>query len=389
MKSFRAHQRNYGTPDSTRYLIRNATRGLTPYVPGLSEEAVRQRYVVDAIAKLGSNENPFGASPHVVEAMARASSSTSFYPDPNCTVIRHAIAETLNLPPSHLVFGNGSEEILSTLCRAFLNEGEEVIQSSPTFSVYANCSTAMGARIIDVPRRTNFTIDVDALLAALTPRTKLLFLCNPNNPTGTAICTEDFERLTCNLPLQTLLVVDEAYYEYARTQPDYPDSLAALSTLHSPWLVLRTFSKAYGLAGARIGYGICSNNDIAKQIDLIRTAFNVNQFAQVGAQAAWADTGHVKRSVEHNEYQRLWLTNKLTAMGLAPAASYTNFLFVDTGRASGTVCESLLTQGVIVKPWGGAYSSFIRVTVGATTHNVHFLQGLSMVYAQPQFIAAP
>ena len=389
MVSSRAYQKRYSDPVNIRFLIRNATSVLVPYIPGLSEETVRQRYVVDEISKLGSNENPLGASPTVAQAIARAPSSVSFYPDPDCTVIRNAIAETLNVPPNHLVFGNGSEEILSTLCHAFLNDTEEVILSSPTFSVYANCSTAMGAHIIDVPRRTDVAIDVDALLTALTAKTKLLFICNPNNPTGTLMDTEDFARLTWNLPSQTLLVVDEAYHEYARTNPDYPDSLATLSKRHSPWIILRTFSKAYGLAGARIGYGICSNNAIAKQIDLLRTAFNVNHFAQIAAQAAWADNEHVTRSVNHNNIQRHWLINKLTHLGLAPAASSTNFIFVDTGRASSAICESLLKQGVIVKPWGGRYSSFIRVSVGTPKQNEHFIQALTMVFARNPLIDAP
>lgn len=356
--------------------FRAATAALQPYNAGLSAEHVRRRYGVADVVKLASNENPFGASPAVAASLADGLGSVALYPDPHCTALRTAIAGRLAVAPDRLVFGNGSEDLVGILCRAFLDPGDRVVLSSPTFSIYADFAAVMGAAVVDVPRRADFGLDVPAVRRALVPETRLLFLCNPNNPSGTMIPRADFEAIGRAAGPGTVIVADEAYYEYARPEADYPDSLAALPGVAAPWLVLRTFSKAYGLAGLRIGYGIASSPEVARQIDMVRTAFNVNRLAQAAALAAWGDTAHVEKTVAHNSIERARVAASLRRAGLAPSASAANFLFVDVGRNAREVAERLLAEGVIVKAWAGAFASFIRVSIGTAAENDRFLAAL-------------
>lgn len=365
------------TPGRTPF--RAATAALQPYNAGLSAEHVRRRYVVAEVAKLASNENPFGASPAVAASLAAGLGTVALYPDPHCTALRAAIAERLAVAPDRLVFGNGSEDLVGIVCRAFLDPGDRVVLSSPTFSVYGDLATVMGAAVVDVPRRGDFGLDPAAVCLALTPETRLLFLCNPNNPTGTMVGRADFAAICRAAGPGTLIVADEAYYEYARAEADYPDSLAVLPGIVAPWLVLRTFSKAYGLAGLRIGYGIASSPEVARQVDMVRTAFNVNQLAQVAALAAWGDPAHVEKTVANNAAERARVAGVLRRAGLAPSASAANFLFVDVGREAREVAERLLAEGVIVKPWAGTFAHFIRVSIGTAAENDRFLAALDRV----------
>lgn len=227
--------------------MRAALAHLAPYNAGLSAEAARERYGIAQVVKLASNESPLGPSPAVHTALAGALDDIAFYPDPYCTALRAAIAARLDVNPECLIFGNGSEDLLSVLSRAFLDPADRIVVSSPTFSVYADFAAMMGATVIDVPRPPDMTLDVSAACAAVCTKPKLLFLCNPNNPTGTAIDRQDFERICRLAGPSTLIVADEAYFEYAAADADYPRSLQILPALPAPWIVLRTFSKAYGL----------------------------------------------------------------------------------------------------------------------------------------------
>lgn len=357
-------------------LSRPATRDLTPYVPGLSAEHVAAVYGVKDIAKLASNENPFASSDQVREALEQALGTLSLYPDPQCLRLRALLAESLQVAPERLVFGNGSEDLIACTARGFLDDGDRIAISTPTFPVYADCAIAMKGEVVDVPRRADLTLDVDAVCKILATGPKILFLCNPNNPTGTAVATEDFERICKAADERTLVVVDEAYYEYARG-PGHPESLEILPRAKAPWLVLRTFSKAYGLAGLRIGYGIASDPLIVRQIDLMRTAFNVNGLAQTAACAAWSDRTALERAVQHNALERERVSKVLSDRGLALARSAANFLFLDTQRSSRDLAEELMRRGVIVRPWGGAYPTWIRVSLGTRAQNDRFLEALA------------
>jgi histidinol-phosphate aminotransferase len=359
--------------------FRSATAGLQPYNAGLSADHVRRRYGIADVIKLASNENPFGPSPAASAAVATALGAVAVYPDPYCSALRLEIAGRLGVAPDRLVFGNGSEDLIGIACRAFLDPGDRAVLSSPTFSVYADFAAVMGAAVVDVPRRADFSLDAAAVRAALRAPTKLLFLCNPNNPTGTMIPRDHFEAICRAAGTGTLIIADEAYCEYARIEPDYPGSLDFLPGIAAPWLVLRTFSKAYGLAGLRIGYGIASSPEIARQIDMVRTAFNVNHLAQAAALAAFGDDAHVERTVAHNAAERRRVAGLLRARGLDPAASATNFLYLDVGRDARRTAEALLAHGIIVKPWAGAFARYIRVSIGTVAENDRFLAALDRV----------
>ena len=362
--------------------MRAALAGLAPYNAGLSADRVRERYGITQIVKLASNESPFGPSPAVRAAVTAALGDVALYPDPYCTALRAAIASANGVARERLVFGNGSEDLLSVISRAFLDPGDRIVISSPTFSVYADSAIMMGAAVVDVSRRADLTLDVDAVCTAVSEKPKLLFLCNPNNPTGTSINRKDFERICRVAGPSTLIVADEAYFEYASTEADYPRSLEILPTMSAPWIVLRTFSKAYGLAGMRVGYGIASSPEIARQVELARGAFNVNHLAQIAALAAWNDPAHMARTVAHNRAEMPRLAAALKDRGFAPAASAANFLFFDVWQDARHIADRLLAHGVIVKPWGGQYGSHVRVTVGTAAENLAFLAALDRVVSE-------
>jgi histidinol-phosphate aminotransferase len=357
-------------------LFRSALATIAPYNAGLSADHVRRLYGIGDVVKLASNENPLGASKAAHAAIAEAIGTVCVYPDPACTALREVIGGSLGIPPDCLVFGNGSEELIAIACRAFLDPRDEVIVSSPTFSVAADNATVMGARVLDVPRRPNLTLDADAIEAAISPTAKILYLCNPNNPTGTMVPRHEFASICRAAGRDTLIIVDEAYYEYARGEDEYPDSLQFLPSIDAASLVLRPVSKAYGLAGLRVGYGVASSAAVARQLDSVRTAFNVNHLAQAAAVAAWSDQDHVARSVAHNEGERIRLAAALRQRGFDPAPSATNFLFFDTWQQSREIADRLLRRGVIVKPWGGAFTTYIRVSIGTAAQNDQFLAAL-------------
>lgn len=361
--------------DAAPAFYRSAVPTLVPYNAGLGIEEIRRRFAPQRIAKLASNENPYGPSPRVHAALNSSSLSLELYPDPQCRDLRADIARMLHVAEDRLIFGNGSEDILAFTCRCFLNPGDEVVLSSPTFSVYSDNTVIMGARVIDVPRRDDLMLDVAATIDALSPRTKLLFLCNPNNPTGTAIPKADFEAICRAAGPDTLIVVDEAYYEYARGG-DYPESLALLEAVKRKYLVLRTFSTAYALAGLRIGYGIASEGAFVRHLDLVRTAFNVNRVAQVAARAAWSDAEAMEAAVTATIAERERVAAALRRRGYAPAQSRANFLFFDARQPAAALAERLLRLGVIIKPWGGLFAGWIRVSIGRPEDNDHFLASL-------------
>lgn len=361
--------------DAARALYRTVVPTLVPYNAGLGIEDIRRRFAPPRIAKLASNENPYGPSPRVHAALSSESLFLEHYPDPQCRDLRADIARGIGVAENCLIFGNGSEDIIAFACRCFLNPGDEVVLSSPTFSVYSDNALVMGARVIDVPRHKDLMLDVASTIGALSQRTKLLFLCNPNNPTGTAIPKADFEAICSAASPETLIIVDEAYYEYARGD-DYPNSLELLDRLKRKYLVLRTFSKAYGLAGLRIGYGIASESAFVRHLDLVRTAFNVNRVAQIAARAAWSDTTAMAAAVQATIVERERVATALKLRGYAPAESRANFLFFDTRQPAAALADRLLRLGVIIKPWGGKFATWVRVSIGRPEDNQHFLSCL-------------
>lgn len=366
-------------------LARAQVRPLPAYNAGLSNEAVRARYGVTDIARLASNENPFGASASVRRAIAEVANDVGNYPDANCTALREAIAERTGLSAGRLVFGDGSEDLIKILCEVFLAPGDLVVTQRPVFGLHEIYPKMMGAQVELLELNDELGFDVARWCAAVAKAPKIAFLPNPSNPVGCMLDAAQFAQVLEATPAHTVLVVDEAYYEYALHDDDYPDVLAMLEARVGPWIVLRTFSKAWGLAGLRVGYGMADSAELVGLMDKVRSPFNVNMAAQRAALAAWSDPAHMRSGVATTVALREDLRRQLLALagpgrplqGLRIAPSVANFLFLDLGRPNAPVTEALLRQGVIVKPWKEpGFENFLRVSIGTEGDNARFVQAL-------------
>lgn len=357
---------------------RTEVQALGAYNAGLSIESVREKYGIQRIAKLGSNENPLGPSPKALAALISEAHNSALYPDLSCGTLRSLLAHQLAIDEKKLVFGNGSEDLLSIICRVFLDHGDQVVTIVPSFGLHIIYPQAAGAEVITVPAGPDMRIDVQALMAAITPRTRLLMFSSPSNPIGGALNQDELQYVIDHLPPQTLLVFDEAYFEYACAEPDYPDCLSMLQESDCHYIILRTFSKAYALAGLRIGYGITSDAVLADLIDRLRTPFNVNRCAQAAAVAALADKEHLAASVSHVISERRRMERILLQMpGVQPIPSVANFIFCSAALPMESLNTALLRQGVIIKPWfEKGYEQFLRVSIGNIEDNNLFLSAL-------------
>ncbi|MFN3682196.1 MAG: histidinol-phosphate transaminase, partial [Nitrospira sp.] len=318
-------------------------QSLTPYVPGKPIEELQRELGLQRVIKLASNENPLGPSPKALRALSEVTQSVHRYPDGGGYRLRQALAERWKVSIEHLILGNGSDELLGLLARAFLAPGDEAVMADHTFLIYKMEVTAAHGRPVVVPLR-NWTHDLDAMARAITPRTRLLFVCNPNNPTGTMVSADEVTTLMASVPDDVIVVFDEAYYEYVRA-PQFPDTVSYVREGKNV-VVLRTFSKIFGLAGLRIGYGI-TTPEIVGILNRIRPPFNANSLAQHAAVAALGDEEHVARSRAVNAQGMEQVREGLKTLGLIPIPSQTNFLYFDVGRDGRQVFEALLRQGII------------------------------------------
>lgn len=371
-------------------LARPEVRPLPAYNAGLSSDAVRQCYGVSDVVRLASNENPFGVSPAVRKALAAVVDDVGNYPDANCTALREAIAQSSGVAADRLVFGDGSEDLIKILCEVFLSPGDRVVTQRPVFGLHEIYPKMMGAEVELLELNADMGFDIDAWCAAVSQAPKIAFLPNPSNPVGCMMDVAQFARVLEATPQGTVLVVDEAYYEYALHDDDYPDVLAMLAQRQGPWIVLRTFSKAWGLAGLRVGYGMADSAAFVALMDKVRSPFNVNMAAQRAALAAWSDPTHMRSGVASTVALREDLRRQLLALaepgqplqGLRIAPSVANFLFLDLGRPNGPVTEALLKQGIIIKPWKEAgFEHFLRVSIGTEQDNARFVQALVQAMA--------
>jgi len=356
---------------------------LVPYQPGKPIEEVEREYGIRDSIKLASNENPLGPSPRAVAAIARALNDTHRYPDGGGFYLKRALAEKLGVGADQVALGNGSNEILELVARTFLRPGEDAVMSEQAFVVYASVVQAAAGIARAVPLR-DFTHDLDAIAAAVRKSTRLVFLGNPNNPTGTIYRRDAFERLLGRLPRDVVVVADDAYAEYV-VDPEYPRTLDYVGA-DRLIVTLRTFSKIYGLAGLRIGYGIGPAEVIAA-LERIRQPFNVNSLAQIGALAALEDQEHVERSRRTNREGMQFLDDAFSRMGLARVPSQANFVLVHVGDGA-KVYEGLLRQGVIVRPMTGyGFPQHVRVTVGTAEENRRFVTALERVLRGAERVA--
>ncbi|MDH4096688.1 MAG: histidinol-phosphate transaminase [Nitrospira sp.] len=345
---------------------------LSPYVPGKPIDELQRELGLARVIKLASNENPLGPSPKAVAALAGEYGSLHRYPDGGGYRLRQALAERWKVSIDQILLGNGSDEILGLLARAFLAPGDEAVMADHTFVIYKMEVTAAHGKPVMVPL-VNWTHDLDAMVRAITPRTRLLFICNPNNPTGTMVPADAISRLMAAVPKDVVVVFDEAYFEYVR-HPQFPDTIAYVKEGRQA-IVLRTFSKIYGLAGLRIGYGI-TTPEISEVLNRVRPPFNANSLAQRAALAALGDDEHVAKSRAVNAAGMEQVGLGLKALGFTPIPSEANFLYFDVKRDGRQVFEALLREGIIVRHIQGA---MLRVTIGQADENAAFLDALGKV----------
>ncbi len=352
---------------------------LKPYQPGKPiEEVKRELGLTGEIVKLASNENPLGPSPAALAALAETLPRLALYPDGGCHDLRAAVSAKWGVPGDHLIFGNGSDEVITLLGVTFLQPGDEVVIGDPTFVLYEAAAVVNGAWAVKVPlTRPGFVHDLAAMADAFTDRTRLVFIANPHNPTGTMVDRQAVDALLARLPSRALLVLDEAYSEYVEAA-DYPRALDYVRD-GAPVVGLRTFSKMYGLAGLRVGYGIADPRLIAL-MNQPRSPFNVNLAAQIAATAAINDDAFVDRARQTNDEGRQVLEAAFDRLGLPFTPTFANFILVDVKRPCRPVFDALLRRGVIVRT-GDVFGlpTHLRVTIGTPGQNARFVDALEAV----------
>jgi histidinol-phosphate aminotransferase len=350
---------------------------LKPYVPGKPIEEVQREFGLTDVVKLASNENPLGPSPRAVAAIREHAAKVAFYPEGAAPALRKALSEFLAVPPDTLVFGNGSDEILHLLCAVFIRPGkDETIQGDPSFSMYEIYATLADAKVNRVPLK-NLVHDLPAMADRITPNTRLIFIANPNNPTGTIVSQTEIDRFMDRVPNDVIVVFDEAYHEYVdpRLCPNVLPYIEAGRNV----VVTRTFSKAYGIAGLRVGYAI-ARPEIVAHLERARSPFNVNILAQAAATAAIADQDHINASIAVNVAGKAQLTRAFDSLGLEYTPSQANFVLVDIKGDSREMFQALLRHGVIIRPGSGlGLPNYIRVSIGTEQQNSKFIDALNAV----------
>ncbi|RPF43017.1 histidinol-phosphate aminotransferase [Thermodesulfitimonas autotrophica] len=357
--------------------VRSCLDSLAVYQPGKPIEEVKRELGLEDIVKLASNENPLGPSPRAMAAVAAAVSQMNFYPDGSAYRLRAALAARLGVEFDAVIVGNGSNELVQMLSLALLEPGDEVVMPVPTFPRYEPLARLMGAVPVEVPLK-DFRIDIEAMAARVGPKTKMIYLCNPNNPTGTIATRQEVDWLLERLDPAVLVVFDEAYFEYV-THPDYPDGLDYYRRGYNV-MVLRTFSKMYGLAGLRVGYGVGSPR-LVGYLNRVREPFNVNALAQEAALAALEDEEFVTLTKKTNEEGKRFLYQAFGARGIPYVPTEANFIFFDAGRDERVIFRRMLAEGVIIRG-GFGYPTHLRVTIGTAAQNARFVAAIEKVLAE-------
>lgn len=364
---------------SSAALIRAEIAALPEYNAGLALDQFRARYGREALAKVDSNENPFGPSPAAIEQIRAAAAGIGRYPDAGDTALRQAIAARTGRDADTVILGNGSEDLIGAIYRATLRPGDRVVTICPSFGLHEFGALGLGAVVEKVPFPADWRFPVDGLIAAMAQPVRILIFSSPSNPAGPAISQQDLPRLLAAVPAGTLIVFDEAYREYLSGDLAF-EATDLLDRAGHAWISLRTFSKAYGLAGARVGYGLCSDSGMARALRKTRNPFAVNALAGVAALAALADDAHLARTTAHIRAERVRIAAALTAMGVEVAPAQGNFLFFKTGRPGTELAEALRHQGVLIKGWQESpFLDWARVTIALAEENDSFLTALSNV----------
>ncbi len=351
-----------------------------PYQPGKPIKEVERELGLRHVIKLASNENALGPSWKAVRAMRKALREVHLYPEGPCFYLVKRLAEELGVQENQIIIGNGSNEIIEFLVRGFISEGDQVISSETSFLVYPILTQACGAEYVSVPMK-DFRYDLNGILEAITERTKLIFIANPNNPTGTYVTASEVEHFLSRIPKDVIVCFDEAYIDFVEAR-DFPHTLFYVKSERPNVVILRTFSKSYGLAGLRVGYGL-ANAELIGYLHKIRQPFNVNSLAQVAATAALDDRFFLWRTKHMASSGRRFLYRRLKKLGLTYLPSQANFVLVDTGQDADKVFEALLREGIIVRSMK-AYGlpTWIRVTTGRRSQNAQFYQCLKKCLAR-------
>ncbi len=356
-------------------LVPDWIRSLAPYPPGKPIEELEREYGIFDSIKLASNENPLGPSPKAVAAITAGLGNLHRYPDGNCYYLKRALAKKLGVSADAIIFGNGSNEVIELAVRTFMERGDEAVMADQAFVIYRLVVQAEGGRARIVPLR-NFTHDLEAIVDAITPATRMVFLANPNNPTGTIFFRRQWEAFLAAVPRHVVIVMDEAYFEFV-DDAEYPDSLNAHAK-HPLLITLRTFSKIYGLAGLRIGWG-CADPTMIEVMNRVRAPFNVSSLAQLAALAALDDDEHVQRTRRCNAEGMQFFRQEFARLGLECVPSWANFVLVRVGN-SARIYEALLREGVIVRPMGVyGFAEHVRISIGTMAENERCISALQHV----------
>jgi histidinol-phosphate aminotransferase len=348
---------------------------LVPYPPGKPIEELEREYGISGSIKLASNENAWGPSPRAMEAIKGALQNLHRYPDGSCYYLSKSLAAKIGVKPDEIVFGNGSNEIIGLLIAAFLQTGEEVISSHPSFLMYQKLVQVQGGSNKVVELSESMRHDLEAILKSVSAKTRIIFLDNPNNPTGTIIDRENFAAFMEQLPQEIIVVLDEAYVDFV--DPALRIDVLEYIRAGKPVAALRTFSKAYGLSGLRLGYGIM-HAEIAGYLNRVRQPFNVNSLAQVGGVAALEDDAHYRMTLQKSSDGIAWLQEEVAKLGCRPMETHTNFFLIDVKGNGRKLYEHMLRQGVIVRPMQAyGYPNYIRITVGRRDENRRFVAALA------------
>lgn len=349
---------------------------IKPYVPGKPiDEVAREFGLKDEIIKLASNENPLGPSPLAMKVLKRGIKTLNLYPDDNCYYLTHALAGKLKISEQELILGNGSTEVLDFITKAFINPGDEVVMAEYTFVMYKIITAIAGGKRKAIPLKDS-RHNLDAMADAITDRTKVIFIANPNNPTGTMNTAEEVKRFMARLPDNVIVVFDEAYREYIR-QPNFPDTFEYFRAGRNV-IILRTFSKIYGLAGLRLGYGI-AKSDLISALRKVRLPFNINCCAQAAGLAALNDEAHIKRSIEVNEEGKDFLYHNFDKIGLPYVPTMANFIFTQPTVDRIRFSEELMKRGVIVRYLAEQDYQGVRITIGIKQQNQRLIKAIKEV----------
>lgn len=362
----------------SRQLVPEYIQKLKTYQAGKPIDELAREKNLTKISKLASNENPLGPSPFAIREMTYGLWNIHRYPDMHAYKLKNALCEMYNLKVENIILGNGSEGIMAYISRAFIQPGDEVLTAEKTFIGFYILARGAGSKIVTVPRTPDHRYDVKAMAEAITEKTKVIYIANPDNPTGTYIKEEEFDYLMDHVPPHVIVILDEAYFEFAKDTPDYPDSMRYR---YDNVITLRTFSKAYGLAGIRVGYGFAHEHFISN-LHKVKLPFEPNIAAQLGAFGALDDQPHLERTLKNNQKRHLETSAFLRVKGFHAIPSITNFIAFKTGsaEASDYLFNVLLEKGVIIRPLkANEWPEYVRVSIGTKDEMKHFFQAMEEV----------